>query len=452
MNKHITGYLVEMCESNKQWQKVAYISGVNNTEFTVGGLEKSGEYFFRISAENASGFSQPLQTDCISTCKQTGMYSSRSSISGKRMSREGDIYGYERNSISGRLSDAAYGSYFDFSTRASSPLGSKYLLLPPPPHKPVTVSKYINNSLIVRWKAPLISDVKQLPLLGYTIEVKESEKERWKKEGAVDGVTFSHVLENLSTDKKYQVRVRARNNAGDGEATVAQGYFSPGRSSTSNSPSAPCDLKIFRMSSNEITLKWKAPLDGSVVSRYVILKKSKLGEIWEEATNSNNCTCVVTDLRPGSSYYFAVFATNAHGRSDQIETTMPVTLRRTSSIAKRSASYSNTFENIGPLKITSFTHDSVGLSWSPYPGSSDVTASDYITGYRIEMRETGTVAWKHVGNVDSGESEYVVRGLHEGTDYQFRVLAENILGASFAPINLDTPFAPKKMRGIQFDE
>ena len=315
------------------------------------------------------------------------------------------------------------------------------------------MSKYVNNTWIVKWRAPIIHDVKLLPLLGYTVEVKEVGRDRWLKEGVVDGVTFSYVLKNLTADKKYQVRVRARNNAGDGEAALVQDYVNAGRSYDAKPPSAPTDLRIVRMSTNDVTLRWKAPLEdgGAGVEKYVVLRKSRMGEMWEEATTCGGCSCVVTGLKPGASYYFAVSALNSRGRSDQIETTLAVQMRRASSIAGRPPLSSTPFNfdisTIGPLKITSFTNDSVGLSWTPYPGSNDISAPDYVTGYRIEMRETGRMSWKHAGNVDATEGEFVVRNLHEGTDYQFRVLAENILGVSSTPVLLDQSFAPKKIRG-----
>lgn len=460
---HVTAYVIEMCESGGEWHKVGYVRGRDETEYTVGGLEESGEYFFRISAENVSGIGPPLQTDSITASRQIEAYSKRRSGSAlKRFSRdEEEGYRYSnRRSVADRSSDAGNEAYFLAPSRLSSPFSSRYSSnsTPPAPQQPLTVSKYLKNSMIVKWRAPLITDVKQLPLLGYSVEVKEMGRDKWVKEGVVDGVTFSYVLQNLTSDKKYQVRVRARNNAGDGEAATKQEYVSVSHKS-SNTPAPPTDLKIVRMTSNDVTLKWRAPLDdgGCAVEKYVVLKKSRLNEIWEEATWSEGCSCVVAALKAGSSYYFAVFATNSNGRSDQIETTLPMQMQRASLLTGRpplssssSSSFNFDIKNIGPLKITSFTHDSVSLSWTPYPGSNDITAPDYVTGYKIEMRETGTLAWKHAGNVDANDSEFVARGLCEGTDYQFRVLAENILGVSSPPVLLETPFAPKKINGWIF--
>jgi len=64
----VLGYVVEMTESGGggggQWVKVGYVSG-RETRFTVAGLADAASYFFRVLAENRSGLSRPLQSDCV---------------------------------------------------------------------------------------------------------------------------------------------------------------------------------------------------------------------------------------------------------------------------------------------------------------------------------------------------------------------------------------------------
>jgi len=55
-------------------------------------------------------------------------------------------------------------------------------------------------------------------------------------------------------------------------------------------------------------------------------------------------------------------------------------------------------------------------------------------------------AWEVVGNVDASETWFTVRGLRAGTDYYFRVIAENGAGAS-PPLTLDRSFVPKTPYG-----
>ena len=97
---------------------------------------------------------------------------------------------------------------------------------------------------------------------------------------------------------------------------------------------------------------------------------------------------------------------------------------------------------VGPLTIRAYSHDSVTLSWRS-PEGVDAWS---ISGYRVENREVTRTAWEVVGNVDATETSYTVRGLRAGTDYYFRVIAENGAGAS-PPLTLDRSFVPKTPYG-----
>jgi len=100
---------------------------------------------------------------------------------------------------------------------------------------------------------------------------------------------------------------------------------------------------------------------------------------------------------------------------------------------------------VGPLLIHAYSHDSVTLSWRA-PDAADGAAWGAISGYRVEKREVARHAWDVVGNVDAAETAYTVRGLRAGTDYYFRVIAENGAGAS-PPLTLERSFVPKTPYG-----
>jgi Fibronectin type III domain len=55
-------------------------------------------------------------------------------------------------------------------------------------------------------------------------------------------------------------------------------------------------------------------------------------------------------------------------------------------------------------------------------------------------------SWEVVGTADASDTSYIVRGLRSGTDYYFRVIAENGAGAS-VPLTMDKSFIPKKPYG-----
>ena len=100
---------------------------------------------------------------------------------------------------------------------------------------------------------------------------------------------------------------------------------------------------------------------------------------------------------------------------------------------------------VGPLTIHAYSHDSVTLSWSQ-PDPVDVTS---ISCYRIEKRDVAHgMQWEVVGTADSSETSYVVRGLRSGTDYYFRVIAENGAGAS-VPLTMDKSFMSRIPYGTE---
>ncbi len=54
-----------------------------------------------------------------------------------------------------------------------------------------------------------------------------------------------------------------------------------------------------------------------------------------------------------------------------------------------------------------------------------------ITNYRIEMRTAGAYRWDMVNITErTARTKYVVKGLMDETDYEFRVSAENKAGVS----------------------
>ena len=69
----ITGYLVEYRTATRStWSKAATVDA-KQTTYTVGNLMEGTEYYFRITAVNAEGHSQPLQSsDVIKPMRELG--------------------------------------------------------------------------------------------------------------------------------------------------------------------------------------------------------------------------------------------------------------------------------------------------------------------------------------------------------------------------------------------
>lgn len=69
-----------------------------------------------------------------------------------------------------------------------------------------------------------------------------------------------------------------------------------------------------------------------------------------------------------------------------------------------------------------------------------------ITGYSIEKRDAKRDEFTHVANVDARTSKFKVTRLFEGTDYYFRVFAENLAGLS-PPCTTERPVRAKPPYG-----
>ncbi|XP_077869357.1 immunoglobulin superfamily member 22-like, partial [Saccoglossus kowalevskii] len=78
----------------------------------------------------------------------------------------------------------------------------------------------------------------------------------------------------------------------------------------------------------------------------------------------------------------------------------------------------------GPLLASDVTANSLTLQWKP-----PLDGADETDNYIVEKCEVGTGKWQRITSFCSGPS-CKVRNLNEGTEYQFRVMAENQYGAS----------------------
>lgn len=95
----------------------------------------------------------------------------------------------------------------------------------------------------------------------------------------------------------------------------------------------------------------------------------------------------------------------------------------------------------GPIKFTDIQKTSITFAWkpSPYDGGSP------ITGYILEYRESWKITWSPLKVVKPDITSYCVQNLKEGTEYFFRVVAENAVGKSepldSAGVTAKSPFS-----------
>jgi len=95
---------------------------------------------------------------------------------------------------------------------------------------------------------------------------------------------------------------------------------------------------------------------------------------------------------------------------------------------------------VSNLTAKDITPNSLKLTWSApvSDGGCD------ITGYVVEKREGNRRIWQSVGTATATEID--VQGLFEGNQYNFRVIAENVVGGS-EPVELSDMVTAKNQFG-----
>ena len=99
------------------------------------------------------------------------------------------------------------------------------------------------------------------------------------------------------------------------------------------------------------------------------------------------------------------------------------------------------------LKVVERHKDFISLAWKA--PKSDGGA--LITGYIVERREGARTTWSKVGETSCETLKYRATRLTEGSEYTFRVAAENMIGVGeFAtidkPVKADVPFGQSTRR------
>jgi len=99
------------------------------------------------------------------------------------------------------------------------------------------------------------------------------------------------------------------------------------------------------------------------------------------------------------------------------------------------------------LQVTEVTKETVGLRWEPPESSGGMDIAQYVVDKRDATRGGG---WMQAATVDGTATRVVVGKLVEGNEYQFRVVAENKIGAG-PPAELSQPVTAKLPYGTRPD-
>ncbi|KAF6772761.1 hypothetical protein AHF37_07761 [Paragonimus kellicotti] len=215
-------------------------------------------------------------------------------------------------------------------------------------------------------------------------------------------------------------------------------------------------LEATDVNADEMTLKWKPPLDdggqpisnyilekrvkgsdsvlkpplddgGQPISNYILEKRVKGSDSWQKVSNFlNTPTATVRNLEVGREYEFRVMAENAMGPGEPLMTTQAI---------KAKHPYDPPSGMSKPT-VEDTTDDSVTLAWEP-------PRKGPTTGYVVEKRPKGSRDWTKANTTNVTGTNYTVKGLPKGKEFEFRVVPYNLAG-------LGEPSEPTDVTKVQF--
>ena len=220
----------------------------------------------------------------------------------------------------------------------------------------------------------------------------------------------------LTENNSYLFRVYAENDIGRSdpatltEPVTAKLPFDP--------PGPPRNLQAKEVRKNSAILKWEPPeFDGGVpITGYTIEKKRGINWIKINKKPVHECQLKMSDLTEGEKYEVRVLAENEAGVSKPCT---PIEFVAEDPFKKPSPP--------GQPEVQEITADSAQLSWAPPTNDG----GSPVTGYYVEMKKVGDSKWSPLNkDLPVAEEQFTVNGLKPETEYEFRIIAENLAGQS----------------------
>ncbi|GAA49621.1 twitchin, partial [Clonorchis sinensis] len=199
-------------------------------------------------------------------------------------------------------------------------------------------------------------------------------------------------------------------------------------------PSGP--LEATDVKADEITLSWKAPEDdgGEPITNYILEKKPKNSTVWEKVSGFLHApTATVRNLEEGTEYEFRVMAENAMGVSEPLTT-------------ERAIKAKHPFDppsGMSKPTVEDTSDDSVTLTWEP-------PRKGPVTGYVVEKRAKGEKSWSKANVAPISGTNYTVKNLPKGKEFEFRVVPVNAAGPGepsepTSMVKVQKPVTPPKI-------
>ena len=226
---------------------------------------------------------------------------------------------------------------------------------------------------------------------------------------------LSHTFTGLTSSETYGIRIRAKNDAGDGPWSVRQNVLieAPAAVTVPDAPAAP----TITSGDTSLAVSWTAPDDNGASITHYDLQHRPDGGTWTLIENISGTTQTISSLTNGTAYDVRVRAANAGGDGAW----SPHTTGTPASTPGKPAAPS---VSAGAFRLV--------VAWTaPSTGGSP------ITHYDVRWR-TGTNAWEQKDGVTTTST--TITGLTAGTTYEVAVRAANANGdGAWSDSTMGTP-------------
>ncbi|XP_028263838.1 titin-like [Parambassis ranga] len=472
----ITGYIVERKElPDRCWLKCNF-TNLLDTFLEVTGLTEGEEYDFRVIAKNAAElFSPPSETTGPITIKHDVMPPRiiledkfRQAVvvkAGDLLRIDADISGCPNPTVfwlkngrnigtKGRVEITATKTHTALLIKEcvrkdsgqytlmlqntggtmTKAITCKVLDRPGPPAGPLEVSGLSAEKCTLSWGPP--HETGGAEVMYYIVEKCETSRVAWTLVYS-DMMATTCKITKLLKGNEYLFRVRAVNKYGEGETLESEPIKAMDPFMI---PSAPTDVEVTSATSEAMTVCWKRPASdgGSRISGYIIEKREKQGVRWARVNKKPvyDLRVKASGLHEGCEYEFRVIAENAAGLS---EPSLPCSL---------TLAEDPKFLPSPPAKptVVDSSKSSITLSWNKplFDGGAAVT------GYKVEFKKSSEEDWT-VGVHNTENTEFIVTGLTNGTEYVFTVRSINRIGISEPSPETDPVVAMEREEAPKFD-
>lgn len=208
----------------------------------------------------------------------------------------------------------------------------------------------------------------------------------------INGVTSPYTITGLTGNTTYAIAVRARNSIGSGSSAQTPDV-------NQTTPVAPPTGLAASATPGQVNLTWNSVVGAS---SYKVFRSTTSGSGYASiATGVAATNYADTTVSNGTTYYYVVKSFNGADSVDSAEVSV------------------QPIANFAAFSVTVNSSSQVTVNWT---GGAGATAGAYTLKY-------GTASNTYSTTLTSQTSPRVITGLSTGTDYFFRVTAQNSVGA-----------------------